>query len=61
MIEISGEYMSLTVDDRLVATAPFSRHAAGNGNGVWTVSPFRCRSAARHDPPVIAAAYLTIM
>jgi hypothetical protein len=42
MIEITGEHMSLTLDDEVVATAEFSRHA-GNGQGAWIVSLYPAR------------------
>lgn len=38
MIEISSEYMSLTVDGEVIATARFSKDAAADGNGAWIVS-----------------------
>jgi hypothetical protein len=38
MIEITDEYMSLAVDDRTIATARFSQHAAADGRGAWVVS-----------------------
>ena len=38
MIEISDDYMSLAVDDRVIATARFSQHAAADGRGAWIVS-----------------------
>jgi hypothetical protein len=60
MIEIIGEYVSLAVDGKAVTTARFSRHAAGGGNGAWTVSSFCHRSAARHVLSVIAAVYSAI-
>jgi hypothetical protein len=33
MIETTNECVSLTVDDKVIATARFSRHAASNGTG----------------------------
>jgi hypothetical protein len=38
MIEINDEYMTLTVDDKVIATAEFRQHAAGDDNGAWVVS-----------------------
>jgi hypothetical protein len=38
MIEITDEYMSLTVDNNVVAIARFSKDAAADGNGAWIVS-----------------------
>jgi hypothetical protein len=35
MIEISDEYMSPTVNDRAIATARFSQHAASDERGAW--------------------------
>lgn len=38
MIEITDGYMSLTSDDKVVATARFSKDAAADGNGAWIFS-----------------------
>ena len=35
--------MTLEVDDRVVATARFSQHAAADGNGAWIVSTHPAR------------------
>ena len=37
-IRINEDFMTLTVDDRVVATARFSKDAAADGNGAWIVS-----------------------
>jgi hypothetical protein len=42
-IQIGEDSMTLTVDDRVVATARFSKDAAANGNGAWIVSTFPAR------------------
>jgi hypothetical protein len=49
MIEMNDEYMSLVIDDKLVATARFSRHAAADGDDAWIVSttPPDCSAATR--------------
>jgi hypothetical protein len=47
MIEINDECMSLTVDDKVIGTARFSRHAAPNGKGAWIVSPHPSRLFTR--------------
>jgi hypothetical protein len=46
MIEINNKHMSLTSDDKVIATAPSSRHAAANSQGAWIVSsyPVRCQN-----------------
>jgi hypothetical protein len=36
VIGINDEYMSLTVDDEVIITARFNRHAAPNGKGAPT-------------------------
>jgi hypothetical protein len=38
MIEITSEYMSLTIDGETIATARFNKDAAADGNGAWIVS-----------------------
>jgi hypothetical protein len=38
MIEISSEYMTLSVDGEVIATARFSKDAAADGNSAWIVS-----------------------
>jgi hypothetical protein len=38
MIEINDECMTLTIDEKVVATARFSKHAGADGNGGWIVS-----------------------
>ena len=37
-IRINEDFMTLTVDGRVVATARFSKDAAADGNGAWIVS-----------------------
>jgi hypothetical protein len=46
---IEDNLMTLTVDDRTVATARFSRHAAGIGNGAWVVSTYPTRLFNRNE------------
>ena len=48
MIEISNEYMFLAVDGRVIASAPFSHHAAADGNGAWIVSTHPARLCTRN-------------
>jgi hypothetical protein len=38
MIEITDHYMTLTVEDKVIATARYSQHAAADGFGAWIVS-----------------------
>jgi hypothetical protein len=47
MIEISNEYMSLSVGDKVIATARFSQHAVADGNGAWIVSTHPARLFSR--------------
>jgi hypothetical protein len=47
MIEITDEYMSMVIDDKVIATARFSQHAAANGRGAWIVSCFPRRLLTR--------------
>jgi len=49
MLEITDEYMSLTVDDEVIATARFSQQAAANGNGAWIVSIHPARLFSRNQ------------
>ena len=49
-IQINEDFMTLTVDDRVVATARFSQDAAADGNGACIVSThpaqlFSCNQA----------------
>ena len=37
-IRIMDDTMTLKVDNRVVATARFSKHAAADGNGAWILS-----------------------
>ena len=52
MIEISNEFMSLSVNGEVIATARFSMDAAADGDGAWIVSthPFDCSIATRRLP-----------
>jgi hypothetical protein len=43
MIEITDGYMSLTIDNKVVATARFSKDAVADGNGAWIVSTHPAR------------------
>jgi hypothetical protein len=38
---ITDDMMTLEIDNRVVATARFSEHAAADGNGAWIVSAHR--------------------
>jgi hypothetical protein len=38
MIEITSEYMILSIDGETIAAARFSKDAAADGNGTWIVS-----------------------
>jgi hypothetical protein len=42
-IRINANSMTLEIDDRVVATARFSEHAAADGNGAWVVSIYPAR------------------
>ena len=42
-IRIDEDSMTLTVDDRVVATARFSQDAAADGSGAWIVSTHPAR------------------
>jgi hypothetical protein len=42
-IRITNHMMTLEIDDRVVATAWFSEHAAADGNGAWIVSTHPAR------------------
>ena len=46
MIEITSEYMCLKVNDKVIAIARFSPHAAGDGDGAWIVSTCTARLLA---------------
>ena len=48
MIEINNEYMSLTIDGETIATARFSRYAAGDDRGA--PSPLSPRSSPTNTP-----------
>ena len=49
MIEITDECMSLKVEDKFIATARFTQHAAGDGNGAWIVSTHPARLFSRNE------------
>lgn len=48
-IRIYDDTMTLEIDDRVVATARFSQHAAADGNGVWIVSTHPARLFSRNQ------------
>jgi hypothetical protein len=48
-IRINEDLMTLAVDDRVVATARFSEHAAADGNGAWIVSTHPARLFSRNQ------------
>jgi hypothetical protein len=48
-IRIYDDTMTLEVDDRVVATARFSQHAAADGNGAWIVSTHPARLFSRNQ------------
>ena len=52
-IRINANSMTLEIDDRVVATARFSQHAAADGNGAWVVSthPARLFTGTRQSRP----------
>jgi hypothetical protein len=39
-IQINDDFMTLTVDDRVVTTARFKQHVAANGNGTWVLATY---------------------
>jgi hypothetical protein len=49
MLEITNEYISLTIDGETIGTARFSQHAAANGNGAWIVSTHPARLFSRNQ------------
>jgi hypothetical protein len=49
MIEITNEYMTLTVDGKTIATTRFSRYAAGDDLGAWIVSTHPRRLFSRNE------------
>jgi hypothetical protein len=49
MIEIIDGYMTLMIDDKLIATARFRKDAAANGNGAWIVSTHPARLFTRNQ------------
>jgi hypothetical protein len=48
-IRIEDNFMALEVDGAVVATARFSRHAAGDDNGAWIVSAHPARLFSRNE------------
>lgn len=42
-IRIYDNTMTLEIDDRVVATARFSQHAAADGSGAWIISTHPAR------------------
>jgi hypothetical protein len=48
-IRINPNSMTLEIDNRVVATARFSEHAAADGNGVWIVSTHPARLFTRNQ------------
>jgi hypothetical protein len=48
-IRINERSMTLEIDDRVVATARFSEHAAADGNGAWIVSTHPARLFSRNQ------------
>ena len=48
-IRINANSMTLEIDDRVVATARFSQHAAADGNGAWVVSTHPARLFTRNQ------------
>jgi hypothetical protein len=49
MIEINSEYMFLKIDGETIATARFSRDAAGDDLGAWIVSTHPRRLFSRNE------------
>jgi hypothetical protein len=49
MIEITNEYMTLTIGGETIATARFSRYAAGDDLGAWIVSTHPRRLFSRNE------------
>lgn len=45
-LHITDDTMTLKIDDRVVATARFTKHDAANENGAWIVSTHPARSLA---------------
>jgi hypothetical protein len=48
-VRINATSMTLEIDDRVVATARFSEHAAADGNGAWIVSTHPARLFTRNQ------------
>lgn len=49
MLEITNECMSLTIDDKVIATARFSEHATADGRSTWIVSTHPARLFSRNE------------
>ena len=47
-VHINANSMTLEIDNRVVATARFSEHAAADGNGAWIVSTHPARLFTRN-------------
>jgi hypothetical protein len=54
---IDGDVMMVEIGERVVATARFSEHAAGDGHGAWIVSSHPARLFTRDQ--AITAMLLT--
>jgi hypothetical protein len=48
-VRINATSMTLEIDDRVVATARFSQHAAADGTGAWIVSTHPARLFSRNQ------------
>jgi len=48
-VRINATSITLEIDDRVVATARFSQHAAADGNGAWIVSTHPARQFSRNQ------------
>jgi len=48
-VRIDATSMTLEIDNRVVATARFSEHAAADGNGAWIVSTHPARLSSRNQ------------
>lgn len=48
-IRINEDFMTLTIDNKVVATARFSQDAAADGNGAWIVSTHLARLFYRNQ------------
>jgi hypothetical protein len=48
-VRINANSMTLEIDNRVVATARFSEHAAADGNGAWIVCTHPARLFTRNQ------------